>query len=114
MKTLDPNSPKPPSQQIADAIREAIRGGELKPGDRLPGRAELMTHFGVAAATLNSALATLKQGGILVSRQGSGVFVRTDIDNQHDTEPTVDHLASINARLARIERHLGIDTAAEQ
>lgn len=117
MRKLDPDSSKPPSQQIADAIREAIRSGELQPGARIPGRAKLQEHFGVAVATINSAVNTLKRGGILVSRQGSGVFVRTDAGQQYVRADTADHtetkvtlavLAGIDARLARIEKHLGI------
>jgi len=117
MRKLDPDSSKPPSQQIADIIREAIRSGELQPGGKIPSRVQLQEHFQVAHVTINTALNTLKQGGVLVSRQGSGVFVRTDAGQLYDrtdtkdrteTELTLAVLAGIDARLARIEKHLGI------
>ncbi|CAM5378046.1 hypothetical protein SGRIM128S_04358 [Streptomyces griseomycini] len=35
-------------QEIADILRERIRAGELRAGDRLPTQAELAEEFGVA------------------------------------------------------------------
>jgi DNA-binding GntR family transcriptional regulator len=105
MRALDPNSPTPAIRQIADAIRDAIHTGELSPGDRIPGQAALVTHFGVAKGTVDTAINALKAEGLLIGRQGAGVFVRTDAGGQDDEDSV---LARIEARLARIEKHLGI------
>ena len=66
----------PVHARIADDLRSAIRSGELKDGDRLPGENALMERYGVARMTARQALATLRYEGLAVSRKGSGVFVR--------------------------------------
>lgn len=66
----------PVHARIAADLRSAIRSGELKDGDRLPGENALMERYGVARMTARQALATLRYEGLAVSRKGSGVFVR--------------------------------------
>lgn len=61
---------------IAADLRAAIRSGELRDGDRLPGENALMERYGVARMTARQALATVRHEGLAVSRKGSGVFVR--------------------------------------
>lgn len=78
MRRIDPNSSQTASRQVANALRDAIRDGEYQPGARLPSRSELAEHFAVAPMTVQNALRELKDEGLLVSRQGTGVFVRTD------------------------------------
>lgn len=62
-------------RQVAAAIRDAVEDGEFPPKSRLPSRTELTEHFGVAPMTVQSALRVLREEGVIVSRQGSGVFV---------------------------------------
>lgn len=57
-------------------IRAAILTKEYAAGDKLPAQSELAKHFGVARMTVQQALRVLKEEGLTVSRQGSGVFVR--------------------------------------
>jgi len=77
VRTLDPDGSGPTHTRIAAAIRDAINDGEFQPGQPIPPRAQLVKHFGVANATLNRAITTLQDEGLLVGRHGSGVFVRT-------------------------------------
>lgn len=74
--TLDPEDPRPPYQQVAAQLRAAILTRKLTPGERLPSQAELSQRYGVARMTIQQALRILKDEGLTVSRQGSGVFVR--------------------------------------
>jgi len=74
--TLDPDDPRPPYLQVANALRAAILTGVFKPGDRLPSRAELAERYRVAPMTVQNALRELREEDLIVSRQGSGVFVR--------------------------------------
>jgi len=39
--TLPPDDPRPPYLQIADALRQAIRGGEFSPRAQIPSTNEL-------------------------------------------------------------------------
>ncbi len=74
---LDPDDPRAPSQQIANALRAAILVGRLAPGAKLPSQHELTRRYGVARETVKSALRILDREHLVVSRQGSGSFVRT-------------------------------------
>lgn len=73
---LDPDDPKPPFQQIANQLRAAILTGEFAPGDQLPTGGQLTEMYGVARMTVHKALQQLRDEGLIVSRQGSGVYVR--------------------------------------
>jgi DNA-binding transcriptional regulator YhcF (GntR family) len=74
--SLDPDDPRPPYLQVASALREAILSKTLGPGDQLPSGTELAKRYGVARMTVQQAIRTLRDEGLVVSRQGSGVFVR--------------------------------------
>lgn len=55
------------SQEIADILRERIRVGDLKAGDRLPTQAELADEFGVERGTVRQALRALQEDGLLTN-----------------------------------------------
>ena len=74
--TLDPDDPRPPYMQIANALRAAILTKQLAPGEQLPSGNELAKRYGVARMTVQQALRVLRDEGLIVTRQGSGVFVR--------------------------------------
>lgn len=74
--TLDPDDPRPPYVQIANALRAAILTKQLAPGEQLPSGNELAKRYSVARMTVQQALRVLRDDGLIVSRQGSGVFVR--------------------------------------
>ncbi|TDD19628.1 GntR family transcriptional regulator [Nonomuraea diastatica] len=67
----------PAHVQIERWLLESISGGELAPGDRLPGERELAGRLGVSRMTLRQALATLERDGVLVRMPGraGGAFV---------------------------------------
>src|ERR1017187_3529677 len=73
---LDPDDPRPPYQQVANALRAAILTRKLAPGEKLPSGNELAKRYGVARMTVQQAIRLLRDDGLIVSRQGSGVFVR--------------------------------------
>lgn len=73
---LDPDDPRPPYQQVANALRAAILTKKFEPGEKLPSQSELAKRYGVARMTVQVALRVLRDEGLTVSRQGSGVFVR--------------------------------------
>jgi Bacterial regulatory proteins, gntR family len=49
---------------------------EARPGEKLPSGNELAQRYGVARMTTQQAMHILRDEGLIVSRQGSGVFVR--------------------------------------
>jgi DNA-binding transcriptional regulator YhcF (GntR family) len=73
---LDPDDPRPPYIQVAGALRAAILTKTFEPGDQLPSGSQLAARYGVARMTVQQAIRVLRDEGLVVSRQGSGVFVR--------------------------------------
>lgn len=67
----------PPYRQLADQIAAAIRSGELKPGDRIPTRKELLEVYEVDLApnTVQKAVDLLKADGLVFTSPGMGLFV---------------------------------------
>ena len=76
MTSLDPDDPRPPYIQVANVLRAAILTRKLEPGERLPTQADLAERYGVARMTIQQSLRVLREEKLIVSRQGSGVFVR--------------------------------------
>jgi DNA-binding transcriptional regulator YhcF (GntR family)/predicted enzyme related to lactoylglutathione lyase len=74
---LDPDDSRPPYVQVAAALRASIRNGALQPGGKLPSGSELAQRYGVARMTVQNAIRLLRSEGLVVTRQGSGVYVRT-------------------------------------
>jgi len=77
--SLSPDDPRSPYLQIADDLRAAIRRGDLAPGAQIPATSALIERYGVARNTVRSALRVLSDEGLLVARQGSGVYVRSTL-----------------------------------
>ncbi|MEH0468153.1 winged helix-turn-helix domain-containing protein [Streptomyces hayashii] len=96
---------------IAEALRERIRSGGLRPGDALPTQAVLMREFGASSLTVQKAMTLLKQDGWAVSRPGKGAFVAhhdhvtddaDDLDGPEATAP----VGGTTARVEALERAL--------
>jgi DNA-binding FadR family transcriptional regulator len=97
----------------ARAVRGAILGGELAPGERLPPERKLSARLGVSRLTLRAGLAKLAATGLLAVRQGSGYVVR---DFRRDGGPELlpglvelgsrRDLPAVAGDLLRVRRHL--------
>ncbi len=61
--------------QLAEWFAREIRAGRLRSGEKLPTEQELNARFGVSRSVIREAMASLRSEGLVVSRQGSGVFV---------------------------------------
>ena len=57
-------------RSIVEQIEEAIRRGDLKPGQHLPSERKLMVEFGTSRSTVREALRVLENDGVLTSRPG--------------------------------------------
>ena len=72
---VDKGGSVPAYAQLVRQVREAMRLGLLRPGDRLPTVREVVTSCTVNAATVLKAYRELEMSGLVDSRQGSGTFV---------------------------------------
>ena len=64
------------SAGIYARIFEGIVGGEYPVNTRLPSEADLAQRFGASRPVVREALARLRDDGVIVSRQGSGSYVK--------------------------------------
>jgi DNA-binding transcriptional regulator YhcF (GntR family) len=87
---LDPDDPRPPYVQVANALRAAILTKKFTAGDKLPSRTELAKSYEVAPMTVQNALRELREEGLIVSRQGSGVFVRERTERPVGLRPHIE------------------------
>lgn len=66
----------PRYQQLSEETAEAIRGGVLRPGERLPSVRELCAQRGLSPATVFHAYGQLEAEGLIEARARSGFYVR--------------------------------------
>jgi GntR family transcriptional regulator len=74
---LNPSSPLPLYQQLAELLSREIGSGQLGPGARLPSEPELSRKHGIGRPTVRQATELLVQRGLLERKRGSGTYVRS-------------------------------------
>jgi DNA-binding FadR family transcriptional regulator len=62
--------------KIVEQIRDLVREGRLKPGDKLPPEQVLAEKFGTSRPSVREALSALEMLGIIESRGGRGNFIK--------------------------------------
>ena len=72
----NPGTAEFPHRQIAAKLRLRIRRGEWAPGERLPSIPAIAESYGVAKQTVQRTIDQLRIEGLLITRPGSGTFVR--------------------------------------
>lgn len=68
--------PKKIYEEVAEALHEGIRNGQLKPGDKLDSVQQLAENFQVGRSTIREALSALKAMGLIEMKQGEGTYVQ--------------------------------------
>lgn len=63
------------SSVVAQNLKDMIERDKMQPGARIPTEAELCTKYGVSRTVVREAIISLRSEGVLVARQGIGVFV---------------------------------------
>lgn len=61
--------------QVESLLRERLRAGHWKPGERLPNEVQLAAEIGVGRSSVREAVRLLARDGLLDVRHGSGTFV---------------------------------------
>jgi GntR family transcriptional regulator len=72
---LDPEDSTPLYVQLADALRQQIRSGEIPPRRALPSKLRLEQELGVSSKTIDAALELLKADGLVETVRGKGIYV---------------------------------------
>lgn len=72
---IDPSGGTPIYRQISDQVKQAIAGGTLNPGDRLPPVRDLAVELAVNPNTIAKAYQDLEHDGAIETSRGRGTFV---------------------------------------
>ncbi len=112
-QATDPSSIRAPSlsQRVVDGVTQHIRGGELKPGQRVPPEPALMREFGVSRSVVREAVSRLQANGLVRTRHGVGSFV---LAPQPDGSPlkAPDAELKLQQKLAMLELRLSLESDA--
>ena len=82
MRKILKDSPLPLHYQLKQVLLEMIENELLKPGDSIPPERELCEVQGVSRMTVNKAILSLVNEGIVYRKQGKGTFVAEPKTNQ--------------------------------
>lgn len=75
MKKVDKDSPVPLYYQLKNIICELIENEEIKENETVPTERELCEYHGISRMTVNKAIASLVNEGLLYRERGKGTFV---------------------------------------
>lgn len=95
--SIDAESDLPVGVQLTWRLRALIVAGRLLAGDPLPSARLLAVWAGVNVNTVRAVYAGLEKDGLVISRQGQGTFVATDVE----AAPQLEQIAADALRRAR-------------
>jgi GntR family transcriptional regulator len=72
---VDPMSPTPLYEQLADLLAGAIERGDLEPRAVLPSESYLQQEHGLSRGTVRAAVRLLRERGLVVTLPQRGTFV---------------------------------------
>jgi GntR family transcriptional regulator/MocR family aminotransferase len=79
--SLDRQAHTPVYRQVYERVRDAIAGGTLRGGERLPSARSLASQLATARGTIDAAYDLLATEGYIVSRGAAGTFVSPTLAN---------------------------------
>ncbi|SEO92343.1 GntR family transcriptional regulator / MocR family aminotransferase [Luteibacter sp. UNC138MFCol5.1] len=86
--------------QLYNQLREAIAGGHLGPGDRIPSVRSLASELGLARGTVEAAIQLLVSEGYLVARGAAGTIVSPRLAVVSTVAPVIPELPHVLAPLS--------------
>lgn len=72
---IDPRSTEPLFEQVVFAVKSAVARGTAREGEKLPSVRELARDLAINPNTVVRAYEALERDGVVVRRQGAGVFL---------------------------------------
>lgn len=117
-----PSLPVPPepvrrsrslAQGVVAYIGDAIRGGAMQPGHKLPTESEIMRILGVSRTVVREAISHLQAAGMVETRHGIGTFVLQPAPTPNQTlgiDPTT--IVTMRDVLAILELRISLETEA--
>ena len=98
---LDRQSGVPSYRQLVDQVRQSLRLGLLRPGDRLPTVRDVVKQIAINPNTVHRAYRELEHQGLTEGRPGSGTFIKRSLSKVPDEQPVLQRLLEEWIRSAR-------------
>ena len=83
---VNPSDELPIYRQIVRQITDAIAGGLVQGGTKLPSHRELATQLVIAPLTVKKAYEELERNGLILTRRGRGTFVTDELPLRDSAE----------------------------
>jgi DNA-binding FadR family transcriptional regulator len=97
--------------ELIQALSEQIRGGALKPGEKLPTESEIMLNHGVSRTVVREAISGLQSAGLVTTRHGIGTFVlESPAPLKFQLDPN--HIPTVLDVLAMLEFRISLESEA--
>jgi GntR family transcriptional regulator, transcriptional repressor for pyruvate dehydrogenase complex len=117
VKTIVQNDPAPMRRprglvsEIVESLAACIRSGDIKPGDKLPTEAAIMTRFDVSRTVVREAISKLQASNLVATRHGIGTFALAQVDTKNFQISPVD-FATVNDVISVLELRISLETEA--
>ena len=98
------------TEAVIGALSSRIDSGAYSPGQKLPTEQQLCKEFGVSRTVVREAVASLRLGGRLYSRQGLGVFVADQ--DLRKLNFAISQIDDIRSAMQILELRLGVELEA--
>jgi GntR family transcriptional regulator, transcriptional repressor for pyruvate dehydrogenase complex len=103
--------PRNLTSELTARLTEEIVSGKLAPSSRLPTEQEMIATFGVSRTVVREAIAALRAEGLVISRQGSGIFVTGDM-TQRPFRLDADGLKTLQGVIDLMELRMSVEVEA--
>ena len=108
---IHPGDEIPIYRQIVRQVTDALAGGRLKPGERLPSHRELAAQLVIAPLTVKKAYDELEREGLIDTQRGRGTFV-AEAPPRRDAADSRERLRDAAQRLLSQAALAGVPFAA--
>jgi GntR family transcriptional regulator, transcriptional repressor for pyruvate dehydrogenase complex len=117
VNTVVANAPSPLRRprglvtEIVESLAASIRSGDIKPGDKLPTEAAIMSRFDVSRTVVREALSKLQASNLVATRHGIGTFALEQVDPKNFHISAAD-FATVNDVISVLELRISLETEA--
>jgi DNA-binding FadR family transcriptional regulator len=98
------------AQGVVAHLTDSIKGGSLKPGDKLPTESEIMRLLGVSRTVVREAISHLQAAALVETRHGIGTFVLEPPAAPMGLDPAT--VVTMRDVLALLELRISLETEA--
>ena len=67
-------------EKVIEQIKDMVKKGEIKSGDKLPPERDLAEQLQVSRTSVREALRSMEMLGLVESRQGGGNFIKNNLE----------------------------------